>query len=954
MNPGIKLLINNPHSPGQWLWPDAQELLAKLSKLYIIIDSQAEAQRELEALYQKDSPFNNFVTKLVRLADRAGYGDIQKIILLRQKISNNLQDLLVTVTPAGRPKAGSDSEFNDWVELLQGLSSNLDITKCEFHVTETKYLGLIVSTNGIRMDPEKVKTVLNWPAPKCLRDLQRFIGFANFYRRFIKGFSRIAGPLTTLMKKDQAWQWTGPAEETFALLKHAFTSAPILAFYDPGRKTTLETDASDWASGGLLSQYQEDGTLRPVAYFSAKHSAAECNYEIYDKELLAIIKSLEEWRPELAGSEEPFEVLTDHKNLEYFMTTKQLNPRQARWAQFLSDFNFQIKYRPGTKATQPDALSRLPGDKPADASDERLAKRRKTLLPAQKLDPKITAELGLQLHALDTSQPIDNLIDDAYQTNKNAVQMTTALQNPKTRKWPKEIRRDLRIAMSECDVIEGRIYHRNRLFIPDSPGLRLQILHRTHSSPISGHPGRVKTLDLLTRTYWWPNISRDTAAFVKGCALCTRTKKSRLAPPGYLRPLPIPFRPWSDISIDHVVNLPICERRGIKYSHILVVICRLTKMRHYLATDSLEATAVADAFVKDIYRLHGAPDTVVSDRGTSFVSAFIRALSQRIGTTLKPSSAFHPATNGQTEAANAWMEQYLRAFICFHQDDWADWLPLAEFAANNQISESTGISPFFANYGFNPRLGIEPAKPASPTMTKTQKQEALNANTLAERMKRILEVARALMKEAKERYERQANEHRSEAPRYHEGDLVWLSSVHIKTQRPSPKLSDTWLGPYKVLKAYSQTCVLELDDNSRLSKMFHTSLLRPYQTGIAGQDEINKEHSRRNKGLVLSRDDDGEEIEEWQFDRILDSRTKNNQLEYHVRWTHNKPTWQPADDLKGCTSDIDAFHRLHPDKPGPPSWHTGEQQPKKRRGRPPKNKQQGQKPRGRPPKTTAQ
>ncbi len=174
------------------------------------------------------------------------------------------------------------------------------------------------------------------------------------------------------------------------------------------------------------------------------------------------------------------------------------------------------------------------------------------------------------------------------------------------------------------------------------------------------------------------------------------------------------------------------------------------------------------------------------------------------------------------------------------------------------------------------------------------------------------------MKEAKERYERQANEHRSEAPRYHEGDLVWLSSVHIKTQRPSPKLSDTWLGPYKVLKAYSQTCVLELDDNSRLSKMFHTSLLRPYQTGIAGQDEINKEHSRRNKGLVLSRDDDGEEIEEWQFDRILDSRTKNNQLEYHVRWTHHKPTWQPADDLKGCTSDIDAFHRLHPDKPGAP------------------------------------
>ncbi len=156
LNPGIKLLINNPHSPGQWLWPDAQELLAKLSKLYIIIDSQAEAQRELEALYQKDSPFNDFVTKLVRLADRAGYGDIQKIILLRQKISNNLQDLLVTVTPAGRPKAGSDSEFNDWVELLQGLSSNLDYRRHQAKLQGGQYNGRTTFT--IPMPPTNTAT----------------------------------------------------------------------------------------------------------------------------------------------------------------------------------------------------------------------------------------------------------------------------------------------------------------------------------------------------------------------------------------------------------------------------------------------------------------------------------------------------------------------------------------------------------------------------------------------------------------------------------------------------------------------------------------------------------------------------------------------------------------------------------------------------------------------------
>src|SRR5436190_23474007 len=212
------------------------------------------------------------------------------------------------------------------------------------------------------MDPDKVKTITEWAASGTLRELQRFLGFANFYRRFIQDFSKTCRPLNDMLRKGTPWQWSDAQQQAFLELKRSFTTAPVLAYFDYDRKTVLETDASDWASGGVLSQYDDEGSLRPVAYFSSKHSAAECNYEIYDKELLAIVKSLEEWRPELQGSASEFEILTDHKNLEYFTSTKVLNQRQVRWSEFLAQYNFRIIYRPESKAVRPDALSRRSHD----------------------------------------------------------------------------------------------------------------------------------------------------------------------------------------------------------------------------------------------------------------------------------------------------------------------------------------------------------------------------------------------------------------------------------------------------------------------------------------------------------------------------------------------------------------------------------------------------------------
>ena len=263
-----------------------------------------------------------------------------------------------------------------------------DITKCAFGVTEVPYLGLIVTTKGVKMDPAKIDTVINWPAPVNVRDVQSFLGFANFYRRFVFGFSKIASPLTNLTKKGTKFSWTSDCQQTFNTMKKAFTSDLILMHFDPDKKIVVETDASDFVSAGILSQYDEKDILRPVAYFSKKHNPAECNYEIYDKELMAIVRAFEEWRSELEGSAQPIDVISDHKNLEYFTSTKLLSRRQARWSEFLARFDYKIVYRPGRAGGKPDALTRRSGDLPeeGDETDERNSFQHQTILKTHNLD----------------------------------------------------------------------------------------------------------------------------------------------------------------------------------------------------------------------------------------------------------------------------------------------------------------------------------------------------------------------------------------------------------------------------------------------------------------------------------------------------------------------------------------------------------------------------------------
>ncbi|SLM36779.1 reverse transcriptase domain protein [Lasallia pustulata] len=262
----------------------------------------------------------------------------------------------------------------------------VDIEKCEFHVQETSFLGVLLSTDSLRMDPKKVQVVVDWSTPTNLKQVQAFIGFCNFYRRFIKGFSKIVGPMLKLTQKGVIFQWTDTCQKSFELLKQRVVTAPVLRHFDQTQKAILETDSSDHVNAGVLSQYDDDKVLHPVAFYSKNMVPAECNYEIYDKELLAIIRCLEHWRPELEATELPVEIFTDHKALEHFMTSKELTRRQVRWAEKLSEYNFKIMYQTGAKNIKADALTRKPGDKPINEEDDRLKYQHQTILTPDRLE----------------------------------------------------------------------------------------------------------------------------------------------------------------------------------------------------------------------------------------------------------------------------------------------------------------------------------------------------------------------------------------------------------------------------------------------------------------------------------------------------------------------------------------------------------------------------------------
>jgi hypothetical protein len=816
------------------------------------------------------------------------------------------------------------------LERLQQHGLQCDLAKCEFHVEETTFLGLIVSKEGIRMDPSKVATILEWQTPRTVKDVQAFLGFANFYRRFIKAYSREVKPLTELTRKNIEFTWGTSCQKAFDSLKAAFVTAPILKTFEWNKLCVLEADASDYVSGGVLSQYDEDGTLRPVAYFSKTHSAPECNYEIYDKELMAIVKAFEEWRPELQGSPHPISVLTDHRNLEYFMTKKHLNRRQARWAEFLSQFNFKLTYRPGKLGGKPDALTRRSQDLPQDANDARNQHQEQTILQPEHLEwlnlncTSIESPEGLEisgngplflrLEEEDTEtdpepspepspdsdsetdgedEPEGPSLEDLFQQGYEE----DPLPNETLARLRTGQRHSPDISLGDCEDREGWLYYRRRRYVPNYEPLQLRLLETYHDRPTAGHPGREKTYSLLSRHYYWPRMTQMVSRYVRNCRLCRRTKYSRTTYQGLLEPLEVPERPWTDISVDFIVKLP---ESGDNDS-IMVVVDRLTKLRHFIpCNETVTAEGAAKLFLTNVWRLHGLPKTIVSDRGPQWVSRFWRRLLFSLKIRQNISTADHAQTDGQTERLNEVLEAYLRAYCAWQQDDWIEWLPLAELALNNQPSATTGVSPFFATYGYNPQLeaqGLE--EPPEDNLEQA-------ADAMIERAGRVHEFLREHMAYAQAVYSEAADRRRTPAPSYQPGDQVYLKASNLHRRRPSRKLDDLYRGPFSIkTKLSASVYELELPAWYKIHPVFHVSKLLRY-------DDRPYANQTDRQSPEAEEADDVYEVRE-----ILDSRIHYGQLQYLIWWDgydREQSNWEAYENIDALRL-ITAFHQRYPLKP---------------------------------------
>lgn len=798
------------------------------------------------------------------------------------------------------------------LERLRAAGLQASLEKCEFHVKRTKYLGFIISTDGIEVDPAKTDVIRGWDRPTTVKGVQAFLGFCNFYRRFIKNYSRIAKPLHQLTRTDAVTTgnrlpWDQTCELAFEELKERLLNAPVLAHYHPNRPARIETDASDGTIAGVLSQKDEQGDWHPIAFYSKTMTGPQQNYHIHDKELLAVVKAMDEWRPELEGlqREDRFDVYTDHRALEYFMTTKALNARQARWAEFLSQFYFSLRYRPGKQNTLADALSRPDSDSNGKIP---VAHRLQTVLKPEVLDSQIRAELA-PIHSpagSSTGEQPSPIGEQPSPEPENSV-LARVIQANREASSLAEWRSLAADSPTPWSLRDGLLLHNNRLVVPVDGSystLRAALLDEIHRQPSMAHPGRNKMRWLVADHYYWDGWRGDVDRYVSNCHDCRRAEKPRDRRPGPLKPLPVPARAWREISMDFR-SFPK-DKHG--HDAVLVICCRLSKRTISIpCCKGIDARGLASQFLVHFYRHYGAPESIVSDRGPQFISAFWDEFCTILGVKLRLSTARHPETDGQTEIVNQHIAMRLRPYVNYYQDDWSEYLPMIDYAAAALRQESIGVSPFFASMGYEPRTSFS-WQPAPDGMSPSDRMNRLAAADRAKRMEEIWDFVRGQMLGSQERQRRQADRRRREID-FDVGDHVWLSLRDYPTDRRGRALAPQQAGPFRILERVGNAYKLELPASMQIHPIFSPDKLRK-----AAMNPLPGQQAPEPEPLNINGED------EWEVDEILAVRKLRNRLEYRVRWVgyDEDLTWYPARNFTSAPHKIKDFHDSHPDRPGPP------------------------------------
>jgi transposase InsO family protein len=625
-------------------------------------------------------------------------------------------------------------------------------------------------------------------------------------------------------------------------------------------------------------------------------SEAEMRYEIHDKEMLAVVEALKHWRDMLIGLQERFLVITDHRALEYFSTKRLLNPRQARWQDCLSEFNFKLMYRPGSENIVADALSRK-HEELRTQKEKDIAARTSTLISPDQicdLEPAPQQDQHTPDSQTNTDRPLEGfeLVDRILHLNRSSPSLE------RQRQLAHEGKQDWKL-------IDGRLTRFNRLMVPDDENLRTQLIAEAHNRLPSAHPGQRKTFHLLAPQYYWPNLRADCHTYVNNCRTCRRTHRPRDKTPGLLKPLPIGDRCWQHVQMD--LHYMPKDQKG--YDCVLVVVDRFGKRTFTLPCKrTIDAPGVAELYYTHIWRTYGAPETIISDQGGQFISTFTNELCKLTGVKQHFASTYHAPTNGGVEIVNQYIDQRLRPFINHYQDNWSDLLPAMDFAQATLKHESTGFSPYELELGFPPRLHFNweerTRKAPSPTeqMTREQAQQYVQRNHQA------IQIAKQNLETSQKQMATQANKTRRE-PDFTVGDSVYVTRKGWATGRPSLKLDHQLAGPFRITGMKGNSYELDLPLNMKMGNVFHADRLRKDPNNpLPGQiQDAEPPITINNKP-------------EWTVDQILTSRLHRGTLQYQVSWSGWDPdnTWYPAENFIGAPHKIQEFHSRYPEAAGPP------------------------------------